>query len=336
VAFASQPDLHTAAHEAAHIVQQRSGVSLEGGVGKAGDSYENHADKVADAVVAGQSAEPILNQMSGGAKGEGVQRKAVQQAGGGGAAARDVRTEAVSDAVAKQKVADVDAETAPNCAGLKATFFSAVNARMNADAALTPLAAMRAEVAAKQGTYLLQGAELPTGQIAAASGLTRILDLPGLHNNGYLKPSIKSLYPDADAFVAGAQAGRFDPDQDLDNRRNLRGRVNQTWWAEAGSTAGLNLVDMIEAFHLTGDPSYPKGAVQLTVTASGVDEMGLKVHKPTAFDGMQQGWGSDPWWVASGDRNWGLTKHGTKEVVMGAARLSCFGDRRLVLPPGGP
>jgi len=74
VAFASQPDLHTAAHEAAHIVQQRSGVSLEGGVGKAGDSYENHADKVADAVVAGKSAEPILNEMSGGAKSAGVQK----------------------------------------------------------------------------------------------------------------------------------------------------------------------------------------------------------------------------------------------------------------------
>ena len=63
--------------------------------------------------------------------------------------------------------------------------------------------------------------------------------------------------------------------------------------------------------------------------------LGLKVHKPTAFDGLQQGWGTDPWWVASGDRYWGLTKHGTKEVVMGAARLSCFANRRLVLPAGG-
>jgi hypothetical protein len=89
VAFASQPDLHTAAHEAAHIVQQRSGVSLEGGVGQVGDGYENHADKVADAVVAGKSAEPILSEMSGGAKSEGVQRKAVQQAGAGGSPAVD-------------------------------------------------------------------------------------------------------------------------------------------------------------------------------------------------------------------------------------------------------
>src|SRR5262245_30292302 len=33
IGFRDQPDLHTAAHEAAHVVQQRSGVSLSGGIG---------------------------------------------------------------------------------------------------------------------------------------------------------------------------------------------------------------------------------------------------------------------------------------------------------------
>jgi len=65
IAFKSSPSLHTAAHEAAHVVQQRAGVSLQGGVGKAGDSYEQHADSVADAVVAGRSAESILDKMAG-------------------------------------------------------------------------------------------------------------------------------------------------------------------------------------------------------------------------------------------------------------------------------
>ena len=60
VAFKSAPDLHTAAHEAAHVVQQRAGVSLEGGVGKAGDSYEKHADAVADRVVSGKSSADLL------------------------------------------------------------------------------------------------------------------------------------------------------------------------------------------------------------------------------------------------------------------------------------
>src|SRR5262249_53441586 len=61
VAFASTPDLHTAAHEAAHVVQQHGGVHLKGGVGEAGDAHEEHANQVADRVVAGKSAEDLLD-----------------------------------------------------------------------------------------------------------------------------------------------------------------------------------------------------------------------------------------------------------------------------------
>lgn len=64
VAFAGTPDLHTAAHEAAHVVQQRTGVALKGGVGEAGDPFEQHADHVADLVVAGRSAESALDARS--------------------------------------------------------------------------------------------------------------------------------------------------------------------------------------------------------------------------------------------------------------------------------
>ncbi|MBZ0238969.1 MAG: DUF4157 domain-containing protein [Deltaproteobacteria bacterium] len=80
VAFGGSPDLHTAAHEAAHVVQQRAGVSLKGGVGEAGDAYERHADAVADTVVRGGSAEGLLSEMAGGAgaNGAAVQSKAVQ------------------------------------------------------------------------------------------------------------------------------------------------------------------------------------------------------------------------------------------------------------------
>jgi hypothetical protein len=57
VAFDGALELHTAAHEAAHVVQQRAGVHLKSGVGEANDAYERHADAVADRVVAGQSVE---------------------------------------------------------------------------------------------------------------------------------------------------------------------------------------------------------------------------------------------------------------------------------------
>lgn len=64
IAFAKAPDLHTAAHEAAHVVQQRGGVQLKGDIGEAGDRYERHADAVADRVVAGESAVELLDQMA--------------------------------------------------------------------------------------------------------------------------------------------------------------------------------------------------------------------------------------------------------------------------------
>ncbi len=66
VAFASPPDLHTAAHEAAHVVQQRAGLRPSGGIDTPGDSLEQQADAVANAVVSGASAEPILDQITGG------------------------------------------------------------------------------------------------------------------------------------------------------------------------------------------------------------------------------------------------------------------------------
>jgi hypothetical protein len=77
VAFAGAPDLHTTAHEAAHVVQQRKGVSLMGGVGAVGDPYERHADAVADRVVAGQSAEALLDAgaTAGSGHGEAIQRR---------------------------------------------------------------------------------------------------------------------------------------------------------------------------------------------------------------------------------------------------------------------
>ena len=45
VAFAGPPSLFTAAHEAAHVVQQAAGVDIDGGVGRDGDRYERHADE---------------------------------------------------------------------------------------------------------------------------------------------------------------------------------------------------------------------------------------------------------------------------------------------------
>lgn len=87
VAFARSPDLHTSAHEAAHVVQQRGAVQLKGGVGEAGDPHEQHADAVADLVVQGKSSEALLDRVAGGmgavsSQGSSVQRLLEEHGGG--------------------------------------------------------------------------------------------------------------------------------------------------------------------------------------------------------------------------------------------------------------
>ncbi len=79
IAFAnSTPDLHTAAHEAAHVIQQKGGVQLKDGLGQQGDVYERHADAVADRVVAGESAQDLLDTVGGGHQ---VAAKSIQMLG---------------------------------------------------------------------------------------------------------------------------------------------------------------------------------------------------------------------------------------------------------------
>ena len=104
VVFGDTPSLHTAAHEAAHVVQQRGGVQLKSGVGQEGDPYEQHADAVADAVVHGHSAEGLLDGFAGGQGG----------AGGGAAVARkpaDAPVQMVPDADFKKKTPVDEAAT---------------------------------------------------------------------------------------------------------------------------------------------------------------------------------------------------------------------------------
>lgn len=55
VAFGPNPSPHTVAHEVAHVLQQRAGLTIPGGVGHVGDSHEKQADAAADALVQGKT-----------------------------------------------------------------------------------------------------------------------------------------------------------------------------------------------------------------------------------------------------------------------------------------
>lgn len=123
VAFARDPDLHTAAHEAAHVVQQRAGVHLYGGIGSAGDVYERHADAVADAVVRGESAAALLDvhAVSASSTAPAIQRKPRDENEGRGLAHLRPRQPEAS------KSRDPGFATLPASAGLKIQEFSTGN-----------------------------------------------------------------------------------------------------------------------------------------------------------------------------------------------------------------
>ena len=90
--------------------RQRGGVSLKGGVGESGDQYERHADDVADAVVAGKSAEPILDRMGGrGTQSTSTQRKALQLKGDG----KDETAEPKKEGSDDKKTAEGDGARRP-------------------------------------------------------------------------------------------------------------------------------------------------------------------------------------------------------------------------------
>ena len=79
VAFRATPSLHAAAHEAAHVVQQKAGIRIPRDVGTKGDVYERQADAIADNVVAGRSSEHLLRTYAGAVGNRSVSSPAIQR-----------------------------------------------------------------------------------------------------------------------------------------------------------------------------------------------------------------------------------------------------------------
>jgi outer membrane protein OmpA-like peptidoglycan-associated protein len=60
ISFRAQPTLDEAAHEAAHVVQQRQGATPPGGLSRRGDNWEQQADNVAARVSRGEPASDLI------------------------------------------------------------------------------------------------------------------------------------------------------------------------------------------------------------------------------------------------------------------------------------
>lgn len=162
IAFAGAPNLHTAAHEAAHVVQQRQGVQLYGGLGAVGDQYERQADAVADAVVAGRSAEALLDRgATPGSASGGVQRKEAPQGAQGEAPQGESQAEErlvysgswIQEAIANSGLPRAEIERMAREAGMNTEEISA----LASGAALAMTAAQHASLQAALASAYARG-----------------------------------------------------------------------------------------------------------------------------------------------------------------------------------
>jgi hypothetical protein len=194
--FGRTPDLRTAAHEAAHAIQQRGGVDLSSGMGVEGDAFERHAEQVSEAVVRGESAEGLLDAVaspsttrdaSTGAASGVIQRRVMKTRGGR-------KTRFYSSLDLNQQLFDTEAEAqqlddelkrlqeaernnvAPEL--LKNMDFTPPNLGTGRTSqATTPDALALGTYPAHLGLLMTQGGQVKTSQVSTAVG-TRV-DPPG-------------------------------------------------------------------------------------------------------------------------------------------------------------
>ncbi|HMG21792.1 MAG TPA: hypothetical protein VK607_10760, partial [Kofleriaceae bacterium] len=236
--------------------------------------------------------------------------------------------------VPKTKFANVMGESQAGAVAVRPSFLAGANLRLK-DAPEKPLDAMRNEVSGSGDKYILKGDPIPIAEIIGQNGISRVLDLPSVFNY-YLDAGYKARLKltSADDFLKACGEGKFNPATDLNNAAEIRGKVAESWWFAKARAGGVTL-GQIKKDLTVMDTTYDKGMLRLNITAAELSAANITLHKPTAFDGMMQGWGDDPMWTAASG-TWGLTRDGMQEGVIKASTLGVFKDRHLILPEPMP
>ncbi len=239
------------------------------------------------------------------------------------------------DPMAAHKLQDIMNEKAPRAVEKRTAFVDNVTKKLDADPT-KPLQAMRDEGGKQE--YLCLGEPLKKGALAKAEGVSRVLDLPSLFKNDYLAPGYLSAFApkDQNSFIEQVQQHKFDPMKHLNNGKDLRGKVGETWWFPSNGASKVDLNKLRHELYIQDEPAYTHGAVRLNMPHEELEAQKIELFKPTAFDGLHQGWGDDPWWRASADPDWGLTKNSTKEAVMPSTKIERFKHRTLMMPTDAP
>ena len=196
VVLPANPSLETTAHEVAHVVQQRSGVQLKGGVGKAGDVYEHEADAAAAAVVRGEPVSASLGGREATTGTDAVQHKLFRWPWGGIGAERIAQ---LADELVQLLQSDQTAFVARYnqlASELKAKDFHKLRAELRVRRASHDAAAIEADRAKVRGLHASSSYDAMTyhgthsdmlGGLANTDG--QILSAADLHKRGVAQKS---------------------------------------------------------------------------------------------------------------------------------------------------
>lgn len=232
--------------------------------------------------------------------------------------------------VALQKYKDVSSERA--LAGLLPGFLDATLTKVHAGTACWQ--AMKDVVSADSRTYLGQGPALPVAELAAKGGVVRYDNFDSVCTH-YRNTTV---YPTKEACMQAAAEQDFDSARGLDVGKAYRGKTAESWWAANDDIKATTIAELKRQLHVT-DAFYDQGAVKFLITADGYRKMvaaGNTLHKPTAYDGLFQASGDDPFWVRNdASPFWGKTKGvpATHEVVLYSLAVSAIEAERSELYP---
>ncbi len=285
VAFAGAPDLHTAAHEAAHVVQQKQGVDLPGGVGRTGDAHEKHADAVADRVVQGRSAEDLLSGKPG---------------GGGAAVQMDGDADAAIDEL-EQAYNDARAEVASTFK-FRGIAVREVHGRLNeadppsAGDAIQKVAIAGALASATGGLSTMAGAALYTGTSKAIEAAVQsgIDDAMKEAIGGVVAAALADAGDSKAGFFAGMESALVPMEEGASKKLNAQEKADKGVVRADPSKLAEKKKD-IEAFDAgegikkaaAQQVQYEKALAQFMV-AQAQGELGTS-HKGTEHEGTDMG-----------------------------------------------
>jgi hypothetical protein len=215
---------------------------------------------------------------------------------------------------------------------VKAEFFKRVDAKLQADAKLTPWEAMKQVVRDNPKDFLFKGDDIPPDVIDDHGGMTRITDLKRVYDYMLDPKYLQDLInihgiKDFPSWVTAMEKDPtiFNPMRDCDPGAPLSGQIG--WWVPRAKSGQYSLAELIVDLALQR-ARYAPGTVRFTLDPVTARTAGFR--KPTPLDGMEfLEWGEAP-----PGSVFGVTEGGVPEAVAPPVALRDATGGTVVVPSG--